>query len=79
MQWVPIGELAKNTQIILFKREGDLRHILRWNKKGVIYNMNPEYIMVLESKEMLQKGWDTGANLKELTVTEAKKIWQQNK
>lgn len=43
-------------------------------KKRVLYNMSPEYIVVLESKEMFQKGWDTGANLKELTVTEAKTI-----
>lgn len=41
--------------------------------------MCPEYTLVLESKEMLKKWWDTGANLKELPMTKAKTIRQQNK
>lgn len=36
--------------------------------------MSLEYIMVPASKKVLSKGPDTGANLKELPMTEAKTI-----
>ena len=75
----PSGELTKNTQIIFFKIEGDLRH-LRWNEKSaVIHKVSLENILFLESKKLLKKEWDAGTNLKEFLITEAKTIWQQSK
>lgn len=76
MQWVPKWWTdKKNTQIIFFKREGNLRH-LRWNEKSeVIHKVSLEYIVFPESKRVLEKEWDTGTNLKELSITEAKTLW----
>lgn len=54
---------------------------VKWKKKknDVIYKISLKYLVVPESKEVFEKGMDTAANLKELPVTEAKTVRQQNK
>ena len=47
---------------------------MKKKKWGVIHKMSPEYIVVPESKKVVRKGWDTGANLKDLPMTEAKAV-----
>ena len=39
-----------------------------------IHKVSLEYIVFPESKRVLEKEWDTGTNLKELSITEAKTL-----